>query len=73
MCRGIVMSSNYVVKFVVILYISFAVILLRKSQKTDCLTLNAFLLSCDCLCTVLFIIEIVVLTCFLIQTEKQTD
>ena len=24
----------------------------EKSQKTDCLTLNAFLLSCGCLCFV---------------------
>ena len=32
-CRGIVLSSNSIVKFVVILYISFAVILLRNRAR----------------------------------------
>ena len=36
-CRGIVLSSNSVVKFVMILYISFAALLLRKraTKMTD--------------------------------------
>ena len=53
MCRVIVLSSNSVVKFAVILYMEFCSHFAEEqSQKTDRLTLNAFLLSCDCLCTV---------------------
>ena len=75
MCKGIVLSSNSVEKFVVILYICshFAE---EKSQKTDRLTLKAFLLSCDCLCTVLFIIVIVDFRCntyLFSYTDRKTD
>ena len=53
MCGVIVLSSDSVVKFVVILYMSFCShFAAEKSKKTDWLTLNAFLLSCDCLCSV---------------------
>ena len=53
MCGIIVLFSNSVVKFVVSLYMLFCSHFAEeKSQKTDCLAMNAFFMSCDCLCTV---------------------
>ena len=76
MCRGIVLSSNSVMTFVVILYISFAVILLRKRARKRLINFECFLLSCDCLCTVLFIIVMVECPCninLFYYTDRKTD
>ena len=74
--RG-VLAKNSVVKFVVTVACSFCShVAEKKRQKTDCLTLNAFLLSFGYLC---FVSRpnsehgISGNTCFLIQIEKQTN